>query len=543
MVEACTDGAHGTFVAWQEETSAGVGVLRVQHLLVSGDLDPAWPTAGAVAVATSAARTELFALPDRLGGLYLFWQEGGTLQALRMDGTGAVATGWPSQPVGGVRRTTGAAGGRVLGSISNYSQRASLIEDGSHGFYGAWMNDAGALMAIHLGPSNTGAGGWPNGPLQLADSDHRVNLWPHVALAPDGGAFLAWATWSTNGNTSSGSWLLHRLTPAGIDTSGWPPSGLSFGDFHLEYLNLATHASLLDLAVDGRGGAFLLIANPVSAATYYATLETRLYRVQGSGIPAVGWPAAGRVDPYAQTVLPTDGYGPSPDASFRLLYDDRDGALVGSFTSTADTPIGMSFDDLNSAGARMTGIGAWVANGYELVSGGGGEVFLAEFNPKGPYQPYEPNAYLRVKDASTTLYSEYQSQIVVTFYGDIGLASTEDGGAVFVWSQVRDRVGLIARKFSRFGEVTGVAPPASGPPGLHQLRFERGVGVRASITAPDGGRLDLFDIAGRRIATVAIGAGDRDATIPGTGAIAPGLYFGRLVAGAARFTGKVLVTR
>ena len=44
LVKACSDGAHGTFVAWQE-----ADVLRAHHVLPTGDLDPAWPVGGAVA--------------------------------------------------------------------------------------------------------------------------------------------------------------------------------------------------------------------------------------------------------------------------------------------------------------------------------------------------------------------------------------------------------------------------------------------------------------------------------------------------------------
>jgi len=60
LVEACTDGAYGSFVVWQEETAPGVGVLRAQHLLATGDLDPAWPAEGA-----SASR-QASALPQAL---------------------------------------------------------------------------------------------------------------------------------------------------------------------------------------------------------------------------------------------------------------------------------------------------------------------------------------------------------------------------------------------------------------------------------------------------------------------------------------------
>src|SRR6185503_10448288 len=225
LVEGCTDGVHGTFVAWQQETSPGVGVLHVQHLTVSGDVAPLWPAFGVTLAVPAAARTRLAALPDRLGGCYLFWEEGGSLVALRIDATGAPATGWP-------------AAGRVLGGISIDSPQVSTIEDGAHGFYAAWVSGM-VVMAIHLGSNNTGAGGWQNGPRSFTTFGAGLeNYWAQVALAPDGGVYLAYATW--DGNEPSGSWRLRRLTPAGLTASGWASTGISFGDFHRDYLQGVT---------------------------------------------------------------------------------------------------------------------------------------------------------------------------------------------------------------------------------------------------------------------------------------------------------------
>ena len=111
-VTACSDGAGGTFVAWQEEASPGSGVLRAQHLLATGDLDPAWPADGSIACSVVAARPDMGALPDRLGGLYLWWEEGSQLFVTRLDATGVTAAGWPAR-------------GRGLGSVFADSPRRS----------------------------------------------------------------------------------------------------------------------------------------------------------------------------------------------------------------------------------------------------------------------------------------------------------------------------------------------------------------------------------------------------------------------------------
>jgi hypothetical protein len=185
LVEGCSDGAFGVFAAWQE--GSPTGVVRVQHLLPNGDLDSAWPAAGAVACNIAAARSELSVVPDRLGGVYLSWKEGNSLYVTRLDPAGAVATGWPAR-------------GRFLGGVFTDSPRPVLIEDGAHGIYVGWGSSTSTALAVHLGPANTGAGGWPASAraVSVADLSYNTVYWPQLALAPDGGLFVAFAVSSTD---------------------------------------------------------------------------------------------------------------------------------------------------------------------------------------------------------------------------------------------------------------------------------------------------------------------------------------------------------
>jgi len=48
--------AHGAIVVWQENTSGG-NVLRAQHLLATGDVDPAWPVPATVCATSTMAWT------------------------------------------------------------------------------------------------------------------------------------------------------------------------------------------------------------------------------------------------------------------------------------------------------------------------------------------------------------------------------------------------------------------------------------------------------------------------------------------------------
>jgi hypothetical protein len=522
IVEGCSDGAHGTFVAWQE--GSPTGTLRVQHLLPDGDLDPAWPAAGAIACNVAVSRTEVVALPDRQGGLYLVWKEGVGLYVTRLDAGGAVAAGWPAR-------------GRFLGGVFADSPRPGVIEDGAHGIYVAWGTSAGAAVAIHLGPSNTGAGGWPNSARGIGSGDptYDTMYWPQIAPAPDGGIFSAWASATTDETASPSAWRLRRLTSA----------GLSFGSFDRPALGSPVQGSLLALGPDGGGGVFLVIGNPVGSDPYNgAILETRLRRIDGDGQTAAGWPVDGTV----LSIGP--GYylfsGSSPDYSDAVLPDGRGGALVGA-PQYYDHGTNYGFVRCNQDHQWDSWWATQVllAN-HEVAVGGVGGLYLGSFYPTGPYGPYQPNAFVAIDQSFSPSawkgWSEYHSEPVVQWYGDVGLAATDDGGAVLFWSQVRDRVGLFARRFNPGGEVTGVGPGVATAFGLSSVRFVRGEGVRAAVSVPAGhARFDVFDLAGRRIASQAIEPGEREVTIAGTARLPSGLYFGRLVAGADAVAAKVIV--
>jgi hypothetical protein len=71
-IVSCSDGSGGCFVAWIE---TGVG-LRAQHVLASGDIDPAWPSTGAVISSATSHLRVVGAVPDRDGGFYLLWSIG-----------------------------------------------------------------------------------------------------------------------------------------------------------------------------------------------------------------------------------------------------------------------------------------------------------------------------------------------------------------------------------------------------------------------------------------------------------------------------------
>jgi hypothetical protein len=542
-IAACNDGGYGTFVAWQEESAPGQGVLRVQHVLPSGDLDPAWPADGVIACSELAGRSTLGALEDELGGLYLWWLEGQSFYLKRLDATGGTATGWPAR-------------GRFLGATT-WTRHIDVIGDGNHGVYAAWSRenltelDPFGIFAIHLGPSNTGAGGWPNSPRGMGSSLSGVStleLWPRLALAPDGGIFIGWLSGSADTLIEPSRWRLARRTSAGVPPPGWIPDGIELGPFNFnqftEQIPEWHEASLIDLASDGRGGTFVVLADYPDGSGYQ--VYPKVLRLTGDGSTAADWPAAGRWwYAYGQFWFPgASSYQGSPDAGLRVAPDGHDGAIVGY-------PV--FYDHGSSFDLRSVDASGLFANhkaghlfGTELVVREDGGFYLGSFYPSVTSGPFAAAASVFVHDAPSSgpghMVEFHELPYNTDWFGDIGLASTGDGGAVLFWSQVRERFGLFARRFGRTGETTGVPAPIAKF-ALRSASFVSGRGLVASIDLPRGvaGRLELFDVLGRRVGDLRLPPSEGGAReIELRTDVVSGLYFTRLSTGAQSTSRKVL---
>lgn len=116
LVSVSDDGHRGSIVVWQENTASG-GLLRAQHLLASGDVDPAW--SGPAAVSNiDVARGALGTVSDGTGGAYVWWMENTMLMLNRLAPNGAVASGWLAR-------------GKNVGSLPTTDHRPRAMSDGA----------------------------------------------------------------------------------------------------------------------------------------------------------------------------------------------------------------------------------------------------------------------------------------------------------------------------------------------------------------------------------------------------------------------------
>jgi hypothetical protein len=538
QVAACGDAAYGAVVVWQELTSGNTGVLRAQHLLATGDVDPAWSVPASVC-ADVTARSAIGAVSDGFGGAYIWWLEASMLRLTRVGPDGLLASGWP-------------AGGRLIGTQANAASRPTVLADGAHGVYVAWLQPVvsseilAQFRVTHLGPSNSGADGCPPGGRTIGwtgEQTEYVNT-ASIGLAPDGGLWAAWGTTVVDPVLwlQPGDWRLTRLLPSVQAAPGWTMRGVSTGVFHGESLDpngelIAPPATLVGTATDGADGAYVVNGMP------WETPSVRRYVADGSVAP--GWPAAGF--PLGWGVFyGVDAGGPA-EVSLRALPDAHGGVWAG-FPQFYDHGTDYAFQRFAANGATTIGsrVGTSIL-GLDYARNSDGSVFVASCHPNGPYGPMDPNAYVSACGGSSApTYLEYHDEILMHWYGDEGIAPSDDGGAILVWSQAHERFGIFAVRLGATGLVTEVPPSATTGPRL-ALRFTPGAGVRARATFGVAGRAQcaLHDVAGRIVAggSLDVTPGVREWTIPDTAGLPAGLYFASVSGAGEGRTARVIVIR
>jgi hypothetical protein len=550
QVAAAGDGAYGAIVIWQETTTGSTGPLYARHVLPDGSIDPAWASP-AVVCATLLDRSGLGAVSDGLGGAYVWWTSGSSVILSRITSDGSIASGWP-------------AAGRSLGAMVRPQMRPLVISDGAHGVYVQWLQSAlssdGTAMlpqirAAHLGPSNTAAGGWVGGGIRALGTTDEQYEWVNsaaIGLAQDGGLWLGWATTIIDASLGAqpGDVRLTRYTSAGIPSPGYDGHGVSIAPFNGPLLDSSTYwsmspaMSLVGVAADGADGAFVIRGDPVDDGGYVHALGY-LGHFQAGGVADPAWPAGGLYVNGAGIDVSTD-YGAG--ASFRALPDGSGGVLAGKPWEASESGLGVDFRRYSVAAASLPGGAGAGAEGLEFVSNGTGGMFAASYHASGPTSFWSPNAFVSVNQApSGDGYFEYHDTPVVTWYGDIALAASGDGGAFFFWSQSRERFGIYAIRLNGAGQVTAVTPVAEPVSRRLSLRFARGSGIEAHASFASAGpaRWQLLDVAGRVLAQsdFAASAGANAWTMSGTASLPSGLYFGRVTRGAEASTAKVAITR
>jgi hypothetical protein len=339
------------------------------------------------------------------------------------------------------------------------------------------------VRAHHLSPDGLGAGGWSNTPRIVVpfDAAFSSHWWPDLALAPDGGVFLSWATWSPDTTLVESAMRLRRLTPSGLNATGWPPEGRWLAPFRPEPLGQSPFAPLLAIAADGRGGVFAHIGTLLEMLPF---LDTRLYRLAGDGEPSPGWPPEGFPIKASATYYNGD-FPEIADAGLGVRADHQDRAIVEFQNPTPTRP-----PPGRESGQQQRGRGlpnTVIAVGHEIVVRATAASFAADFalRPRQSREWPAPPGLHAEPDGAWPSHFEVHTEPLLTWYGDTRWVDRRWGRRLFL-SQLNDLHGLFARRFNPTREVTGVGQAAA--PIRSAIRSRQGCcrarGDRQWICAP-----------------------------------------------------------
>jgi hypothetical protein len=289
---------------------------------------------------------------------------------------------------------------------------------------------------------------------------------------------------------------------------------------------------------DAQGGAFVAFGE-VEESPFGLGASDRVQRVGAAAAIAPGWPAGGIGTPPLAGFPAVDGS--SAATSLALFSDLTGGAFVGR-PGTYDHGSDYGFKHVDAGGGSLGEDVRVFADRVESQPRGDGGVVVASFFPTGPYGPYSPAAYLQVGQSDPGgWFSEYHDQPVIEWYGDIGLTTTGDGGSIFAWSQVHERLGIFAIRMNPAGIVTGVPP--GGVPRALRIWFTPGDGIRVAGGAGAPISLHLHDVTGREVARGESDGASSAWNVPGTRDLPAGVYFARARDGVRTLGAKVLVLR
>ena len=579
-----SDGAGGAIVVTLEyrpsiEDTSGVDVWSY-HLRGDGVLDPGWPANGLPVCMIRRAQTDPRIASDGAGGAYVLWADDrdgtGTTSAWALylshvTAGGTIAFGWP-------------ANGKSLGALpTGYS--SSLVEtlcqpDGAGGTYVA-VFDPVFVPGAHLFRFNSGGAaesGWSDTGLSFGPATLHAST--RMAVASEGSVYLAWMDpASPTTPLRPGSLSLLRVTPDGALAPGWPVDGLVLA---------SGPDSLSDplVVADATGGAYVAWARLSTSGT----LSLRALHVGSDGSPLPGWPAAGL------DLLGAGAVFAFPNA-FSYLYEPP-------FAAGADGAGGLlaAWDDARAAGTTQvratrvlpggTRAPAWPDSGrlvhaasqdgtIRAVQGDGaggafvawrrtfgfpfGELHLSRLQPDGVVPVLVSLVEATAKDgvvrvtwyvAETARAYEVERSVDDGAWGVLQSAFAGPGGLLAIEDRIvapgahlRYRLAWTedgARRAA--GEATVEAPlpqdlalsPAGANPATGELAFT------CTLEPGAPARLELLDLAGRRLRSVALEPGAdpvRRVVLARAGELPGGVLFARLVQNGMVRVRRVVLAR
>lgn len=321
------DGLGGAIVDWYDLRNAGTTGIDIyaQRVLADGGIAPGWPVDGAPVTQLPGQQAWPIVIADGVGGAYFSWDDDGNpdLYLQHLTAMGVPAPGW-------------SVNGLPICTLPNYQGSPRLVSDGVGGALLSWGDLRDGPSAVYVQrvlPDGSLALGWPANGVRLAANRNIRGMISDGA----GGGYVAC---STPGPVQDGDYYLQKFTGAGAIPAGWPEDGVLV-------CTAPDERGGIRMALDAAGGALL------SWTDYrFGGSEAFAHRMQPDGTRALGWPANGlRVTNNA----PGD-FDPDPAS-------DAMGGLYLAWTRYAG---GLQNVALQHIGANGTPFIGWPANGLDL---------------------------------------------------------------------------------------------------------------------------------------------------------------------------------
>ena len=561
--QAVSDGAGGAVAAWRDWRNGVMGV-DAQRLTAVGATP--W-TANGVELAEGLGGFIPSAIAaDGAGGAIVAWVQNfypNGVYAQRLDATGAPAWGDPVN----------------LTFVSSFADWIDAIPDGSGGaivlWYGLGLDADSSLFVYGLHAQRLNAAGarqWPGVDGVAVARALSSEIPARIAGDGAGGVFVAWQ----DGDPLDGSAVIrvqHR-DATGARAAGWPADGVTIA-------SLVERKEVAAAIPDGAGGVVVgwgeLRGGDIRALAQ---------RVDASG--AVSWTAQG-------VALSNRGGDQIPHG----LVSDGAGGAIGVWMDSGSNTWDVYAQRLNGAGARQWGAGGApictaIGNQYApaiAADGSGGAIFAwqdgrALVAAQGPTLAGSPGAsdqifMARVDAAGAPLWT---SDGVVPALASLVSATAADGVARLEWflaagtsvaversedgaswsvraNVVADGEGRVrftdadVSPARRYGWRLAITTP-SGPVNAGEVWLDTPSGptfalrgarpnpagaasiVSFSLPAAAPARLEILDVAGRRVWSREVGSLGAGSHAVATPDLRPGVYVIRLVQGPRHATAR-----
>lgn len=532
----CSDGAGGAIVAWLDTGSDPVRVFA-QHVLASGETDPAWPLDGrALTPTTKTPATTLVdrglavIVPDGAGGAIVAWQASFTdstrsdIFAQHVLASGAVDGAWPEN---GIPVCT--LGFEVL---------PDMVSDGAGGAIITWVDarsdiDIFAQHVLAVGILD------PNWPVdgRAVTTAPGAQVFPAIVSDGAGGAIITWHDFRDVFNTGLDIYAQHVLASGVVDRA-WPLNGRA--------LCVEAHDQFNPTVIsDGAGGAIVAWDDRRELAVHPFAQHVL---------------ASGQVDP----AWPTDGLsvsrGDADEVFPRLAPDGTGGAIVAWQSLTLNSTT-------HAQHVLASGVvdGAWPVNGRAMSSAGSDQIgaAIAPDGAGGAFVAWQDTVGVFTQHvlASGALDPAFSAELgrplssVPGLQAAAAMVADGAGGAIVAWTDFRD---------AGTGDIYAMQVLEPGPVGVDGMAEPRGVSFSLPVPNPVRGTLTLrfaleraarhdlsiYDASGRRVRRLSAGARDAgqhaiawDLLDAAGRSVGAGLYFARLEVEGRVLTRQIVALR